>query len=172
MRPFIDISKLKLSGSADEKAEALRQAVAKFEEHIYKQTVLPSNAQADVAALTQQVNALNAQVQSLQITAFPGLGTDHTHAAYGDHVHGQNTFFVKKGSQDAVIGTNTVVFDATFAFSAPPIVHCWLRTSDPYGLSQVDIPDANITVTGFTFTLDSLGQVGSTGTIFYQADGN
>ena len=172
MKKFIDISKLKLSGSPEDRVEALRQAVAKLEDHAYKNILPTSNAQADVTALTQQVNALAAQVQSLQISAWPGFGTDGTHAMRGDYQDPRTTFFVKKGYQDAVIGSNTVVFDVTFPFSTAPIVHCWLRVSDPYGLDQVDVPDANITTTGFTFTLDSLGQSGSTGTIFYQADGN
>lgn len=164
--PFVNISRLKLD--KEDKTEQLREAVAKFESHVYK--VIPSSTPVDVANLTAEVNALKMTVAGLSVAvvvgAFPGFGTDYLHVSRGDHIHLQNTFFAKRGSQLATLGSNTLTFDSTLPYVNVPIVTCWLGYAD--GSFAPIIPDT-ITTTGITVTVLTLD---NSPTIYYIVVGN
>jgi hypothetical protein len=155
MQKFANIANLR-----NPTIEQLRRSTADFENHIYKNA---QTTQADISGIQSQITALSNQVAALTMTQFPGFGTDHLHAAFGDHTHIELTFFSKSGSQAASAGTSSIVFDSTKAFSSIPIVSVWTIDTDPFGLNTHIAK--NITVTGFDVDVDVAG------TIYYLAVG-
>jgi hypothetical protein len=145
VQPYAQIANLRLS-AGPEAAEQLRKAVAAFENHVY-QNLQTGNTPTEIASIRTDLEALKITVQSLVVSAWPGFGTDHLHAAYGDHVHDDNKFFAKQGSQDAVLGPNTIVFDTTKPFVTVPNIFAWLEYLDG-SWSALVIDPAKITVLG------------------------
>jgi hypothetical protein len=77
MKTLVNISRLRLSENPLDAIEQLRKAAADFEIDIYKKQ--QASPTGDIAALTAEVNSLKLIVQALQLTTFPGFGTDHLH---------------------------------------------------------------------------------------------
>jgi hypothetical protein len=155
MKPDVNIGRLKFSGSnPSEHIEQLRQAVAKFEIKIYEKSG-SGNAATDITAIEAEIASLRSMVLGLSVVGFPGFGTTHATAAYGDHTHDQSKFFSKHGSQDAVAGVNTVVFDSSYSYSVAPQVMCWLEYTDGFWSALV-VDSANITAYGFTVNVDNI----------------
>jgi hypothetical protein len=151
------IGRMKLTGDPKKDIPALHDVTARLEQFLCEK--IPSDsaggASADLTALKAQVNNLTTIIEGLQLVTFPGFGTDHNTAAYGDHQHAQNTFFTKQGSQDAVLGINPIVFDPTYLYASPPNVLCWLQQSDG-SFSPLVVQEADITINGFTVNVSNI----------------
>jgi hypothetical protein len=164
--PFVNISRLRLDKGKE--VEQLKDAVARFENHIYK-SLPPSSTPSDLTALTAKIQALETTIQGLGVAvianAWPGFGTDALHAMKGDYQDPALTFFSKKGIQLATLGSNSVTFDATVPFSEAPVVSCWLAYAD--GTWAAIIPNP-ISTTGMTVAVASLD---GTPSIYYIATG-
>jgi hypothetical protein len=151
-----NIGRMKLSGDPAKDIEALHKVTAKLEEFLCNKMPNQANANADLTTLQAQINAMQTTINGLSIAvvtnAWPGLGDDHVHAAFGDHAHGQNKFFTKQGSAVATLGVNTVTFDSTFAFTSAPNIWCWLQQTDG-SFSPLVVQSGDITVAGFTVSV-------------------
>ena len=165
MIPFVKISNLKLKGKPEEQLSQLKDAVSKFERHVYSITN-PNKNDTDITTLTQQVQALQNVVVGLSANQFPGFGDTYLTAARGSHTHPQNTFFSKKGTQVATAGTNTIPFDSTIAFLTVPVVTAWLVYTDN---TWAALNPDTVTIAGFTATVQSID---GSPNIYYIATGS
>ena len=156
MLPFVNISRMKTVT-----LESLKDAVSKFENHIYKSMPV---GQVDISGIQSQISALQNQVNSLVISQWPGFGSYSLHAMRGDFQDSALKFFSKSATQTAVVGANTIAFDTTVPFSSIPQVSCWIINTDPYGINPLDV-SGTLTTTEFTVNIDLAG------TIFYIATG-
>ena len=149
------IGRLKLTGDTNKDIQELHKVTANLEEYLCKKISNSVNAAQDSTTLTNQITNLQGVVSALTVSvitnAFPGFGTDALHASRGDHTHTQLKYFVKQGSQIAVLGLNTVVFDVTAPFTSNPNVWCWLSSSDGT-FSPLIVNSSDVSTTGFTVT--------------------